>query len=82
MECDNVIYEYELAELAGDREDKFMQLIIKVRDEAKKIDDQETVEKLESIYEETEKRMEDIDQERREKMSIKRFSINYSKLGS
>lgn len=60
--------EDRLAERAGDREDKFMQLIIKVRDEAKKIDDQETVEQLELIYKETEDKIEDIDKERREKV--------------
>jgi hypothetical protein len=45
-----------------------MQLITKARDEAKKIDDQETVEQLELIYEGTENRIEDIDKERREKV--------------
>jgi hypothetical protein len=68
MKGDNVTDEDKLAEHAGDREDKFMQLIIKVRDEAKKIDDQETVEKLESIYKEIENRIENIDKERREKV--------------
>jgi hypothetical protein len=59
--------EDKLAEHAGDREDKFMKLIIKVRDEAKEIDDRETVEKLESSYEETQDKIENIDKERREK---------------
>jgi hypothetical protein len=60
--------EDKLAERAGDREDKFMQSITNVRNTAEKAGDQKTVEKLESIYEETENRIEDIDKERREKV--------------
>jgi hypothetical protein len=60
--------ENQLSEHAANREDRYLQLIMKARDEAEKVDDQETVEKLEELYDKITDKIEDIDKERRQKV--------------
>jgi hypothetical protein len=60
--------ENQLSEHAANREDRYLQLIMKARDEAEKVDDQETIEKLEELYDKITDKIEDIDKERRQKV--------------
>ena len=55
--------EEQLAERAGDREDRYLQAITKARDEAEKVDDQETVTKLVELYDEIQDKVVAIDNE-------------------
>lgn len=60
--------EERLAERAGDREDRFLKLVTKARNAAQEIDDQKTVTKLEELYDQVTDKLEDIDNERRQKV--------------
>jgi uncharacterized protein YceH (UPF0502 family) len=65
---DIVTDEDKLAECAGDREDRYLHLIMKVRDAAEQAGDQNTVSKLEKLYDDTTDKLETIDKERRQKV--------------
>jgi hypothetical protein len=65
-------YEGQLAERAGDREDRYLQTITKARNAAEQAGDQKTVEILDQIYDEIRDKIEDIDKERRQKVKIAR----------
>jgi len=60
--------EEQLAEHAGDREDRYIQAITKARNAAENKGDQKTVEQLDQIYDEITDKIEDIDKERRQKV--------------
>ena len=60
--------EDQLAELAGDREDRYLQAISKARNAAEQAGDQNKVVNLDRIYDETSEKIDLIDKERRQKV--------------
>jgi hypothetical protein len=60
--------EDRLAERADDREDKYLQIITKARNEAEKDENDKLVTELDIIYEEVTDKIEDINNEQKQKV--------------